>query len=177
MQQKTTRYFIPFLVVLPLFFQACSTSVITTTPSELPQVYEDINETYQKKHDIRIVLFRLNNYTDTPRAGMRAANILKGLLQAKGYIVKDYIKEKTPSFKKAKKKAKETNSDYFFYGGVSEWRYKTGIDGEPAVSLQIGLYKSKNGKLVWSATGSQSEWGNDSIGTTAHELLKEMIQE
>jgi len=162
---------------LMVVFSACSTAVITKTDNSLPVVYEDVNETHQKKNNIRISMFRLNNYTDTPRAGMRASNIIEGILLTKGYVIKSHVKDKSVSFKKAKKIAKDDNSKYFMYGGVSEWRYKTGIDGEPAVSVQLSLYKTKNGKLVWSATGSDSDWGNGSVGTTAHDLFEEIMAE
>jgi len=168
--------FLNYFLVFSIFVLAgCSSQSITVSQKELPPVYADINGTYQKKPDMTISLFRLNNYTDTPRAGLRAANLVEGLLKAKGYIVINHLDDKTPSFKKAKKIAKKDGSKYFMYGVVSEWRYKTGIDGEPAVSLQLGLYKTKKGKLVWEATGSDSDWGNGSIGTTAHDLLLEMM--
>jgi hypothetical protein len=163
------------LGVATMVLSACSTAVITKSNSDLPAVYEDINDTYQKKNDIKVSLFRFNNYTDTPRAGMRASNLVEGILLAKGYNVKSHVDSKSVSFKKARKIAKEDNAKYFMYGGVSEWRYKTGIDGEPAVSVQLSLYKTKNGKLVWSATGSDSDWGNGSIGTTAHDLFDEIL--
>jgi len=162
-------------VVLVTFLAGCSGASLIATQKSMPAVYEDVNETYQKKNDVTISLFRLHNYTDTPRAGMRAANLIEGILLAKEYEVKSHLKEKLPSMKKARKIAKEDGSKYFMYGGVSEWRYKTGIDGEPAVSIQLSLYKTKNSKLVWSATGSDSDWGNASIGTTAQDLLDEMI--
>lgn len=158
-----------------LFLSGCSTATIVTTDNSLPEVYRDVNSDTEEKRDISITLFRLNNYTDTPRAGMRASNIIEGLLVAKGYKVVSHIDDKTPSMDKAKKIAKEDGSKYFMYGGVSEWRYKTGIDGEPAVSMQCSLYKTKNSNLVWSATGSDSDWGNASIGTTAQDLLSEMM--
>ncbi len=166
-----------FLLALTGFvFFGCTSNLIVSTRKSLPPVYEDINDTYQKKHDIPVSVFRLQNYTDTPRAGMRAANIIEGILKSKGYRVISHVNEKKYSLKKAHKRAKEDDSKYFIYGGVSEWRYKTGIDGEPAVSLQISLYKTKNKKLVWSATGSDSDWGNGSIGTTAESLMLEMMQ-
>lgn len=168
---------IAMMVALTILVSACSTSSLIVTQKGLPAVYEDVNETHQKKKDVSVSLFRLNNYTDTPRAGMRAANLIEGILLTKGYKVKSHLKEKIPSMKKAKKIAKEDGSKYFVYGGVSEWRYKTGIDGEPAVSLQVSLYKTKKSKLVWSATGSDSDWGNASIGTTAQDLLLEMMEE
>ena len=164
------------LGVIGLLMMGCTSNLIVTTQEGLPPVYEDINETYQKKKDIPVSVFRLQNYTDTPRAGMRAANIIEGVLKSKGYRVISHVNEKKYSLKKAYKKAKDDGSKYFIYGGVSEWRYKTGIDGEPAVSLQISLYKTKNRKLVWSATGSDSDWGNGSIGTTAQSLILEMLE-
>ena len=162
---------------LLIVITGCSTASIVVTQKSLPVVYEDENATHDVKKDVRISLFRLNNYTDTPRAGMRASNIAEGLLLVKGYRLTSHMKNKVPSLKKAKKIAKEDGSKYFMYGGVSEWRYKTGIDGEPAVSIKLSLYKTKNLKLVWSATGSDSDWGNASIGTTAQDLLSDMMDD
>ena len=165
-----------FLGTLILFVTGCLTSSLVVTQDAMPIVYEDDGDK-DIKNDIAISLFRLHNYTDTPRAGMRASNIIEGILYAKGYKVTNHLKQKVSSIKKAKNMAKEDGSKYFMYGGVSEWRYKTGIDGEPAVSLQLSLYKTKNAKLVWSATASDSDWGNASIGTTAQDLIQEMMQE
>lgn len=169
---KYSALFITFFLVV-----GCSTASIVTTKKGLPPVYVDVNDSYIQKRDVTISVFRLRNYTDTPRAGMRASNIVEGILLTKGYKIKSHITEKAPSLKKARKIAKADGSKYFLYGGVSEWRYKTGIDGEPAVSLQLTLYKTKKGKVVWSATGSDSDWGNASIGTTAQDLIDEMIFE
>ncbi len=174
--QKKIWYF-PFFLLIVFIAGGCSSASIVTTEKGLPPVYVDVNDSYVQKRDITVSLFRLHNYTDTPRAGMRAANIVEGVLLTKGYIIKSHITDKAPSLKKARKIAKADGSKYFLYGGVSEWRYKTGIDGEPAVSLQLTLYKTKNKKVVWSATGSDSDWGNASIGTTAQDLIDEMIFE
>ncbi len=162
--------FVVFLII------GCS-RVVSTTNSKIPAVYKESEDGNITKKDIKVSVFRLNNYTDTPRAGMRASNIIEGILRSKGYIVISHVKDKALSFKKAKKIAKKDGSKYFVYGGVSEWRYKTGIDGEPSVSLQIGLYKTKKGKLVWSGVGSDSDWGNGSIGTLAQDLILEMFEE
>ena len=171
---KQVQWGAAFLVAMIL--TGCTTSSLIVTQKGLPVVYEDKGDK-EVKNDISISLFRLNNYTDTPRAGMRAANIIGGILKAKEYTVNSHVKEKVSSLKKAKKIAKEDGAKYFMFGGVSEWRYKTGIDGEPAVSLQLSLYKTKSAKLVWSATASDSDWGNASIGTTAQDLLEEMMAE
>ena len=152
------------IITSALLFSACSTTALINTQNQLP----DTNQT------VSISLFELNNYTDTPRAGMRATNLVEGLLLARGYKLKTHLNQKIDSLEDAQDSAQEDHSEYFLIGGISEWRYKTGIDGEPAVSLQLSLYHTKDAKLVWSATGSDSDWGNGSIGSTAQNLIEQM---
>lgn len=151
-------------ILSTILFSGCSTTALVSTQNNLPEV----NKTVQ------ISMFELDNYTDTPRAGMRAANIVEGVLLAKGYRLKTHMSKKIASLEDAKDSAKEDKSQYFLIGGISEWRYKTGIDGEPAVSLKLNLYNTKDAKLIWSATGSDSDWGNGSIGSTAQNLIEQM---
>jgi hypothetical protein len=153
------------IFIIPFIFLAgCSTTTLVKTQNSLL----DVNTTAQ------ISLFELNNYTDTPRAGMRATNIVEGVLLAQGYRLKTRINQKIDSLEDAQNFSQEDKSKYFLIGGISEWRYKTGIDGEPAVSLQLSLYRTIDAKLVWSATGSDSDWGNGSIGSTAQNLIEQM---
>ncbi|WP_345981026.1 hypothetical protein [Sulfurimonas sp. HSL3-2] len=151
----------------------CSTSI--QTKAKLSSIYADTNSS--TRGDISISVFALKNYTDTPRAGMRASNIVDGVLIANGYKVVDHIHDGEKSFNEMRETALKDNSKYFLYGGVSEWRYKTGIDGEPAVSLKCVVYETKTSKVIWSATSSDSDWGNASVGTTAQELIESMIED
>lgn len=152
----------------------CSSTSLIATHKKLPPIYVDFNATHQIKSNM-ISLFRLHNYTDTPRAGLRAANIAEGVLLAKGYNVISHLSKNRYTLKEAINEADKDDAKYCLIGGVSEWRYKTGIDGEPAVSLQLSLYEVENEKLVWSATGADSDWGNSSIGTTAQNLIETML--
>lgn len=148
-----------------LLFGGCSTKALVSTQKTLPIANK--NNT--------VSLFELNNYTDTPRAGMRAANIVEGMLIAKGFSVQTHLKQDLYTLQEAQKQAIEDGSSYFLIGGVSEWRYKTGIDGEPAVSLQLTLYTTQDAQPVWSATGADNDWGNASIGSTAQSLIETMM--
>jgi len=152
------------LMSVLIFLAGCSTTALVNTKNSLPKT----------KEAKQISLFELNNYTDTPRAGMRATNIVEGVLFAQGYHLKTHNNQQIESLEDAQEVAQEDKSEYFLIGGISEWRYKTGIDGEPAVSLQLSLYKTADAKLVWSATGSDSDWGNGSIGSTAENLIERM---
>jgi TolB-like protein len=128
--------------------------------------------------DKKIALYPLANYTETPRAGMRAANILEGVLLSKGYKVDNRLTDKTRKLSLDRKiaDARRRGDRYALVGGVSEWRYKTGIDGEPAISVFIKLIDTSNKNVVWSATGSDNDWGNESVGTVAQRLFESMIE-
>ncbi len=154
------------LLATSLFMGACSDKTLQVTDQQLPQI--------QQKNKPVILLFCLKNYTDTPRAGKRAANIVEGVLSARGYKVSYH--SKALSLKKERIIAKNKNADYFMSGAVSEWRYKTGIDGEPAVSFRLALYDTQSGKLVWSGVGANNDWGKGSIGTTAQSLIEDMFK-
>ena len=149
-----------------LFLGGCATKVETSAPMPLPQ---------RTGHAKKVAIFSLHNYTDTPDAGKRAANLVEGVLIARGFEVVRHIDEGEIPDAKALREATRDGADFALLGGVSEWRYKTGIDGEPAVSLQMKLVAAGDKKVVWSATASGNDWGNASIGTTAQKMIEEMI--
>ncbi len=154
-----------YTVLLVFFLGACSTMEITTGAA-LPAVDETSS----------VTLFSLSNYTDTPQAGMRASNLLEGALLSQGYTVVNAISSGSKTLQEQIKTASKNRSDYLITGGVSEWRYKTGIDGEPAISLHVKMVEVSSGKTVWNATASSNDWGNASIGTTAQNMIETMFQ-
>lgn len=147
------------------------------TQKSLPQVYFDHNKTHDFKRDISISLIAFKNYTNTSQAGQRAANIVEGVLISKGYEIKSRLDIEVKDLNTALKIAKEDKAMYLMYGAVSEWRYKTGIDGEPAISLKCMLMDTATSEIVWSSTGSDNDWGNASLGTTAQRLIMRMFSE
>ncbi|MBD3823498.1 MAG: hypothetical protein IE916_03190 [Epsilonproteobacteria bacterium] len=168
---RVAGYISAILISLGVVFGGCTT--VSKMQRPLPEV--KVQDEDGQKSTAKIALFSLKNYTDTPQAGMRAANLLEGILITKGYSIISHVNEASVEFDKALSTAKKEGAAYFVMGGVSEWRYKTGIDGEPAVSLQITIYDASNGEVLWSATGSDSDWGNESIGTTAHNLIELLV--
>ncbi|RUM59684.1 MAG: hypothetical protein DSY53_02115 [Persephonella sp.] len=131
------------------------------------------------KKDSFIVLPFENN-TETPLAGLRASKIAEGILVSHGFNINEKIykqKEyKSEEIKQMLKKFKEEGYRYAVVGTVNEWRYKTGIDGEPAVNITMRIVDLKNGKTVWSGVASKSGMGYSSIGTLAQELLNELAE-
>ena len=155
--------FISLAFVLGLM--GCSSTQITTS-STLPMPQQGQS----------ITLFTLDNYTTSPQAGARAANIIEGILIARGYNVITAFTKQESDISQQLMIANGNSSRYLLNGGVSEWRYKTGIDGEPAISLQLKLIDVASKKVVWNSVASGNDWGNASIGTTAQKLFDEMMQ-
>ena len=116
-----------------------------------------------------IVVMPFKNLSQTPYAGIKASLVAEGVLRSKGYnVIRGYrlINDKVV--------LKDINSTYTLDGRVIEWKYKTGIDGEPAVSVYVEL-KDKKGAVLFSSVGSKSENGYKSLGLTAQELFEGMF--
>ncbi len=147
---------------LLLFLFGCSGATISSTNGFLPK-------------QSRVALVAFDNYTDTSQAGFRAANLLEGILLSRGFVVLNLLKENTGNLSLTEKIkiAKKYKADYLITGGVSEWRYKAGIDVQPAISLSIKAIDLDSYGIIWSSTGSDQ--GGNSIGTAAQSLMNAMI--
>lgn len=136
-------------------------------------------------HDV-IAVLPLANYTETPQAGRRAASIAYGILQVQRHgnaihnidqpagdpLFNDIT---THSLSKALEWARSTDAKYALTGSVQEWRYKVGVDGEPAVGVSFNLIDLNSGATVWSATGSQSGWSRSSLASVAQDLIRNLL--
>ncbi|SFV50207.1 Extracellular Matrix protein PelC [hydrothermal vent metagenome] len=126
------------------------------------------------------------NYTETPMAGLRASSIVESVLAKEKIILNSLIEgssemgevESRQKFISSKKvEAKALGAEYLITGDVQEWRYKTGIDGEPVVSYSIKIIDLKNDTVIYSSVGAKSGWGHKSIGVVAQEIAEELIPE
>ncbi len=132
----------------------------------------DRNKTY--------AVIPFENYTDTPLAGYRVASIVEGVLMSKGYVVNRVweYRDTEPTQKELSELLQKAraSADYVIYGTVNEFRYKTGIDGEPAVSISLYVLESSTGKVVAGSTLSGSGWAHQSLGTLTQKLIRESIK-
>ena len=124
------------------------------------------------------------NYTETSMAGLRAASIVEGVLAKEKVTIFSIIdgdeefslsKDKKSVIELQFKKAKKLGANYLITGEVQEWRYKTGIDGEPVVSYTLKIFDVETKQVVFSALGAKSAWGHKSIGTVAQEIASDML--
>lgn len=125
------------------------------------------------------------NYTETPLAGQRAAAIGEALLVAGGAgKVKRYEAPAAESpFETAPAKAqaealafaRKEGARYLLAGTVDEWRYKQGVDGEPAAGLVLTLIDVQKGEPVWTAVGGRTGWSRESLAAVGQKLLAELL--
>lgn len=137
----------------------------------------------------RWIILPFQNYSQTPRAGEQAEEILATLLRIQGlpniemYQQQDDEKSEWPELNDRKYQkntlelASKENISYAVTGSIDEWQYKLGVGSEPAVGLTIRIIEVPSGKVVWSASGARSGWSTESLTGTAQKLLKNLISD
>jgi TolB-like protein len=126
------------------------------------------------------------NHTETPQAGLRAETITENLLRSLGArnlqrypatLNKETLLDATESkvVAEAMNWAKQQGVRYALTGNVDEWRYKVGIDGEPAVGITLQLLDVQSGAVVWSGVAAGTGWSRDGLSAVAQKLIKEML--
>ena len=138
--------------------------------------------------DAKWAVLTFENLTETPQAGRRVEAITTGLLLAMG--VKETIQfdgdeqgdvvSTTPQSARqqaALSWAKSQNARYAVLGSVDEWRYKVGIDGEPAVGVTIQVVDLSSGQVVWSGVGAKAGWGREALSAVAQKLIRKLLEQ
>jgi polysaccharide biosynthesis protein PelC len=134
---------------------------------------------------VKWALLPMENNTETPQAALRMEAITETLLRIKGAAsLEKYPANLTQGglFEPADAKtvetslnwAKQSGARYGVTGSVNEWRYKTGVDGEPAVGLTLKVLDLQNRQVVWSAAGARTGWGREAVSAVAQKLLEEL---
>lgn len=161
------------LPVLLILLAACSTL------DTAPRVQVDRNAEW--------ALIPFVNATETPLAGLRAEAVVAGLAQSLGIGKMQSYPQKLRDDSlfeggqgrtqdQAMAWARERGARYALTGTVQEWRYKVGVDGEPAVGLTLQLTDLSSGEVVWSGAGARSGWSRDSLAAVAQKLTRQMLE-
>ena len=136
--------------------------------------------------DAKWALLPIVNHTEVPQAGLRAEAITEALLRNRG--VANMVKYPPalnaesliePAERKvqveAAKWAREQGMRYGLQGTVDEWRYKVGVDGEPAVGVMLQVIDLQNGSVLWSAVGAKSGWSREALSAVAQKLIGDLL--
>jgi TolB-like protein len=126
------------------------------------------------------------NNTDTPQAGLSAEALVEHQLRRRGItalqhypviLSRDSLFEPTERkvVDEAQQWARDQGVRFVLLGSVQEWRYKVGIDGEPAVGVVLKVLDLSTGQVVWSVSGAKSGWSREALSAVAQKLLTELL--
>lgn len=132
------------------------------------------------------VLLPMANHTETPQAGLRAEAIVETLLRSDGLMQLERYPASLdaeslfdPAERKTQEKAlawaKAQKARYAVGGSVDEWRYKVGVDGEPAVGMAVSVTDLESGAVVYSASGGKTGWSREALSAVAQKLARELL--
>jgi hypothetical protein len=135
-------------------------------------------------------LLPVQNLTQIPQAGERVESILETLVPQRGIETlvaypalappdprgRLLLLDDRERLERALFWARENGYVYGITGTVEEWRYRSGVEGEPAVGVSLQVLDIQTGKVLWSASGSRSGWGRDTLSGTTQVLLKAMLK-
>lgn len=136
--------------------------------------------------NVKWALLPMENYTETPQAGFRMEAITETILRIKGALpLEKYPSSLTQGglFEPTDAKtveaafnwAKQSGARYVVTGAVNEWRYKTGVDGEPAVGVTLKIIDLQTREVIWDAAGARTGWGREAVSAVAQKLLEDLI--
>jgi polysaccharide biosynthesis protein PelC len=137
-------------------------------------------------HADKVAVVSIANYTETPDAGHSAESIAANTLRAGGIADVRIAPSETNrnslfdssqrgDGEKSLEWARSQNARYVLTGAVEEWRYKTGVDGEPVVGVTFELIDVSNGAVVWSTTGTRTGWSRSGLSTVATSLIGKVL--
>ena len=127
------------------------------------------------------------NHTETPLAGNRAEAIAEALLHAHGV---GRVLRYSPTTQQealfdagdirrqqeALAWAREQKVRYALTGAVDEWRYKVGVDGEPAAGVTLRIVDVASGDTLWTGAGGKSCWSREALSAVAQKLIRDLLQ-
>lgn len=162
----------PLLALLALALTACATLDAGRAPA------------LEKKAGW--VLLPAVNNTETPQAGARLEAITASLLRTQGVELQQYPAAASedllsPTDRRAQEAAlgwaRSQKARYAVLGSVQEWRYKTGLDGEPAAAVTLSIMDLGTGQIIWTGSGARTGWSREAVAAVAQELLADLVDE
>ena len=136
--------------------------------------------------DDKVALLPVANFTDVPQAGLRVEALLEPALRKIGLrqllVYPPTLNPETlfePGERKAQleaeKWARTQGVRYVVGAAVNEWRYKVGVDGEPAVGLMVQVKDLESGLVVYSSAGGRTGGSREALSAVGLQLTAELV--
>ncbi len=127
------------------------------------------------------------NLSQTPMSAERVESLVLSALRAKALPKVDLLAidpaaadalpllDDGQRFADALATARATGYQYGVTGSVEEWRYKSGLDGEPAVGLSIRVVDVASGDTLWSNSAARSGWSRESLTGNGQKVINRLL--
>lgn len=134
----------------------------------------------------KVAMLPVANFTDVPQAGLRVEALLESALRHSGLrqlvVYPPALNPETlfePSERKAQseaeKWAKAQGMRYVVTAAVNEWRYKVGVDGEPAVGMMLQVKDLSSDQVVYSSAGGRTGGSREALSAVGLQLTSELV--
>ncbi len=146
-----------------------------------------VQESQPLDKNARWVVLPVINLAEVPLAGENIETMLDSALRIRG--VTDLqrqdglpqpggglLLDDRQRYEQALKKAGQNGARFGVTGAIHEWRYKTGLDGEPAVGLTLQIVDLPSGRVIWTASGARTGWGYANVSGTAEKLVMQLLK-
>ncbi len=132
------------------------------------------------------VVLPISNFSEAPHAGQAAEKLVENVLRSRGLReltayppgLEDSLAEFSSSQKQYDRSldwARAQSARYGITGSITEWRYKSGVEGEPAVGMTLQVIDIETGKGIWSAGGAKAGWSGDALSGVAQKLIHNIL--
>lgn len=166
----------------------CAAAVLGLSACAVTSTASSGNTTQALPAAEKWAMLPLLNRTETPLAGLRAESIVEPLLVQHGLtqlqlypsaLAKDSMlaADDRAAVDAARQWAQSQNIRYAIGGSVDEWRYKVGVDGEPAVGVSLMVWDLQTGQVVWSGVGGKSGYSREALSAVAQKLISKLIED
>lgn len=124
-----------------------------------------------------LFLAPFDNATDDEHAGQALTEVTSTTLMQQGAEVTRATPAAddatTPNYQQA---ARDKGLAFVVFGTVHEYRYKTDLDGDPAVGISLRVVATSSGKTVWQASGSKTGIGCSSLTEAAQQVVRDVVK-
>jgi hypothetical protein len=171
-----------------LFIRTSVLAVVAIGAAACSSTMTSVQQGTSLRSHARWVMLPVSNFSETPQAGERIESMLETLLRKGGVAsleryppIKDddthLMVGDRQRYEESLAWARQQRFDYAVSGSVEEWRYKSGIEGEPAVGLTVRITDLKTDRVLWSGSGTRTGGGGENASGTALRILGALLAE
>lgn len=160
----------PLLIGLALMLTACSSVR-----------YEGPKQGTLSLKDVRVLLIPFDNATDSESASVALTEMTASALDSEGVNyskAEDRLPPKPAEGEQQKswfEVALEGNHTHLLRGSVTEYHYKTDLDGDPAVGVSMRLIQVATERTVWQGSSSATGYGYASLSSAGQQAVNKLV--